>query len=61
MKLLKSLILTLIITIAFTTSLIFGQDTVKQDNIKLVPSGEVVGLSLCIPNIKRKCKRFRIW
>lgn len=46
MKLLKSLILTLIITIAFTTSLIFGQDTVKQDNIKLVPSGEVVGLNL---------------
>ena len=43
MKLFKSLILTLVI---FTTSQIFCQDTVKQETIKLVPSGEVVGLNI---------------
>ena len=46
MKLFKSLILTLVITLIFTTSQIFCQDTVKQETIKLVPSGEVVGLNI---------------
>ena len=46
MKLFKSLILTLVITLIFSTSQIFCQDTVKQETIKLVPSGEVVGLNI---------------
>ena len=46
MKLFKSLILTLVITLIFTTSQIFCQDTVKQETIKLVPSGDVVGLNI---------------
>ena len=46
MKLFKSLILTLVITLIFTTSQIFCQDTVKQETIKLVQSGEVVGLNI---------------
>ena len=41
MKLFKSLILTLVVTLILTTSSIFCQDTVK-----LVPSGEVVGLNI---------------
>ena len=49
MKLFKSLILTLI-TLVFTTSLIFCQDSVKQETIKLIPSGEVVGLNIELNN-----------
>jgi uncharacterized lipoprotein YehR (DUF1307 family) len=44
MKLFKSLILTLIVTLILTTTLIFCQD--KNDNTRLVPSGEVVGLNI---------------
>ena len=43
MKLFKSLFLTLIITLVFTTSSIFCEETVK-----LVPSGEVVGLNIVL-------------
>ena len=46
MKLFKSLIFTLFITLIFTTSSIFCQSTVKQETIKLVPSGEIVGLNI---------------
>lgn len=46
MKLFKSLILTLVITLIFTTLQIFCQDTVKQETIKLVPSGEIIGLNI---------------
>lgn len=49
MKLFKSLILTLTILV-FTTSLIFCQDSVKQETIKLIPSGEVVGLNIELNN-----------
>lgn len=43
MKLFKSLFLTLIITLVFTVSSIFCEETVK-----LVPSGEVVGLNIVL-------------
>jgi hypothetical protein len=46
MKLFKSLILTLIATLILTTTSIFCQSTVKNDNIRLVPSGEVIGLDI---------------
>ena len=41
MKLFKTLILTLIISLSIATSSIFC-----QDNIKLIPSGDVVGLNI---------------
>ena len=46
MKLFKSLIFTLVITLIFTTSSIFCQDTVRQETVKLIPSGEIVGLNI---------------
>ena len=46
MKLFKSLILSLIVTLILTTTSIFCQNTVKNDNIRLIPSGEVIGLDI---------------
>ena len=43
MKLFKTLILSLIITLSFSISSVFC-----QDNIKLVPSGEIVGLNISL-------------
>ena len=43
MKLFKTLILSLVISLSIATSSIFC-----QDNIKLVPSGDVVGLNISL-------------
>ena len=65
MKLFKSLILTLIVTLILTTTSIFCQD--KNDNIRLVPSGEVIGLNIELKypyvyqRLSEDAKELRIW